>query len=238
MAAGSIAVSVVLVGAAAARADAAPLPPIALSQAGADLKRRPFARWTPTYPIVNVRVSTRPVRDPNTQPSGRYLVQAGFHDRAKDGPAPFWQSADDPLVPGIYHTAIQGDAPFQAGMPWTAFRSFRVSARRGEWTGHTSQKRYIRFTRSRRGALRGLALSVHARGCETYAALSLRREVRVRKDGRFSARTNGVSRRWIGAARARIEGRVRGGFARGVVEVADLFEGCSSGRVRWSARRR
>lgn len=222
----------------AGSAVAAPLPPIELTDAGADAQRRPFARWRPDHPIVNLRVSTRPVRDPGTQPADRYLAQAGFYDRAAHGPAPFWRGEGDPLLPGVYHTAIQGDGPGQGGAPWTQFRSFRVKPRRGEWTGPTSQKRYLRFTRTRAGALRGVAFSVYARGCGTYASLRLPGSVPLRADGRFSARGTGRSKRYVGAAKVRISGRVRRGFARGTLRVDDLFEGCGSGYVRWSARRR
>jgi hypothetical protein len=216
----------------------AQLPAITITEAGADAERRPFVRWMPDYPIVNIRVSTRPVSDPTGQPSSRHWVQAASYDRAVHGPAPFWRGADDPLAPGVYYTAIQGDAAFQGLAPWTPFKSFRVSARPGEWTGHTTQKRYIRFTRSSRGRPRGLAFSVYAPACGTYASVSLPGEVRTRKDGSFSVSGRGVSRRWIGTANVRIAGRVRRGFARGVLRVDDLFEGCSSGRVSWAARRR
>ncbi len=217
-------------------AAAAPFPPIELTQAGTDAQRRPFARWTPDYPFVNIRVATRPVRGPGTQPSSGYWVQADTFDRAEDGSAPFWRGA--PLVPGVYYTSIQGDAASQGGMEWTPFRRFRVAARSGEWTGPTSQRRYLRFTRPRRGVIQGLAFSVFARRCGGYAALSLPGQVKVRRDGRFSARGTGRSTRWVGAATVRIEGRIRRSFARGVVRVDGLFEGCSSGSVRWSARRR
>lgn len=232
----SVAVLVVASGLAAPTAAAAPLPPIQLTQAGADAQRRPFARWTPDYPFVNVRVTTRPVRGPGTQPSSRYWVRADTFDRADDGPAPFWRG--DPLVPGMYYTSIQGDAASQGGMAWTPFRRFRVAARRGEWTGPTSQRRYLRFTRPRRGVIQGLAFSVFARPCGGYAALSLPGQVKVRRDGRFSARGTARSTRWVGAPRVRITGRIRRGFSRGTIRVDGLFEGCSSGSVRWSARRR
>lgn len=222
----------------AAGAQADPLPPIALTDAGADAQRLPFARWTPEYPIVNILVSTRPVRVPGTRPTARFWAEAGSYDRIEDGPEALWRGENDPLVPGLYYTSIQGDAPSQGGMPWTRFKRFKVKARPGEWTGNTSQKRYIRFRRSRGGALTGLAFSVYAHACGTFASLSLPGKVQVDEDGRFSARARGTSKRFVGAADARIHGRIRRGVARGVLRVEDLFEGCSSGRVRWSAHRR
>lgn len=237
---GRVAAAGVLIAAALAPAAAAAAPQsqIALLDAGADAQRRPFASWTPDLPFVNVRVSTRAVRGPDTQPASRYWVEAGTYDRAVDGPAPAWKGGADPLVPGIYHLSIQGDAASQGGMPWTPFRSFRVPARRGEWTGPTEQGRYLRFTRTRSGSLAGVAFSVLARPCGTYASLALPGRVRVRRDGTFSALLRGSSRRWVGSPRVRFAGRVRRAFARGTLEVTGLFEGCTSGRVRWSARRR
>jgi hypothetical protein len=176
----------------------------------------------------------------DTEPGLRYRVQTGLYGILDDGPQPFWRSAE-PLVPGTYYTAIDGDAPSQGGRPWTAFKRFRVPARRGEWTGTTSQKRYIRFVRPRPRLLRGLTFSVYARGtaCAAHSSFALPSQVRLRRDGRFSARFRGV---WnlprTSVANVRVSGRVRRGFARGVVRVDDLFEGCSSGAVRWSARRR
>ena len=232
--------AVVVVGPAAHGQGSGPLPPINLTGAGADGQRVPFARWTPDdYPIVNIRVSTRPVRGPGTQPAARFLIEAGSYDRIEDGPEALWRSENDPLVPGTYYTAIQGDAASQGGMPWTGFKRFRVKARNGEWTGNTSQKRYIRFRRKPGGAISGLAFSVFARGtCGTFASLSVPGRVAVDSDGRFSVRARGRSKRFVGTADVRITGRVRRGFARGTLRVDDLFEGCSSGRVRWSARRR
>ena len=37
-------------------------------------------------------------------------------------------AVDDPLIPGVYYTAIQGDAPLQANMPWTPSKRFRVES--------------------------------------------------------------------------------------------------------------
>lgn len=227
-------------GPAASSAAAGLLAPITLTEAGADAQRRPFARWTPAYPIVNILVSTRAVRDEDTRPSPRYWVQADSYGSLVDGPEPFWQG-DDSLIPGAYYTAIQGDAPLQADLPWTPSKRFRVKARRGEWTGPTSQKHYIRFTRPRRTVLRGLGFSIygHGGGCEARSSFSLPRQVHLRDDGSFSVRFQGV---WnvprTSTANIRIKGRVSRGFARGVLRVADLFEGCKTGRVRWSARRR
>ena len=231
---------VLMAGPAASTGAAGLLAPITLSETGADAKRRPFARWTPAYPIVNILVSTRAVTDPDTRPARRYWVQADTYGSLDDGPEPFWRG-DDPLIPGVYYTAIQGDAPLQANMPWTPSKRFRVKPRPGEWTGPTSQKRYIRFKRPRGGALRGLAFSVYARsdGCEAHSSFSLPGRVLVLADGSFSARYEGV---WNvnrqSTANIRIKGRVRSGFARGELRVTDLFEGCKTGRVRWSARRR
>ena len=218
---------------------AEPLPPIVLTDAGADVRRLPFARWRPDYPVVNVRVSTRPTRDAADRPAARYVAQNGSYSRDPDGPEPHWRGRNDPLLPGVYYTSIQGDAPSQANGPWTPFRRFRVRARSGEWTGSTSQKRPIRFTRPRPRVLRGLALYFYGRPCGVPGSLSLPGDVRVGRDDRFSARGRGRSRRYIGAANLSIRGRVRGGFARGVLRVRDLFDGgCGTGLVRWSARRR
>jgi hypothetical protein len=216
-----------------APAGAAHLEPIALTAAGADSGRLPFARWAPDYPIVNIRVSTR-----SGAAADLHRVQTGFYGREDDGTEPFWRGEDDRLVPGVYYTSVQGDAPGHGGSPWSPATLFRVPARRREWTGPTSQGRYLRFTRSRSGALRGLAFSVYAPGCRTHATLSLPGSIRVRRDGTFSGRGTGTSKRFVGTARIRIRGRVRRGFARGAIRVDDLFEGCSSGRIRWSARRR
>jgi hypothetical protein len=233
----SIVVVLGLLGPSAAPALAAPLQPIQLTQAGADSHRVPFARWAPDHPIVNIRVSTRPTRMADGQPAIRYWEAAGSYGRLDDGPAPEWLSGDGPLVPGLYYTSIQGDGP-SGPTDWTPSHSFRVKARHGEWTGPTSQKRYLRFTRSRTGALRGLALSVYAPGCTGHASLSLPGSFRVHRNGTFSATGRGRSRRWIGTARVRVSGRIHRHFARGVVRVDDLFEGCGSGRVSWSARLR
>lgn len=214
------------------------LAPITLTEAGADGQRRPFARWTPAYPIVNVLVSTRPIRAADGRPAQRYWVEADSYGIVDDGPEPAWRG-DDPLVPGTYWTAIQGDAPGQGGMPWTPFKRFRVIARRGEWAGPTSQRRYIRFARTPRGALRGLAFSVFARGpgCTAHSSFALPRSVAVREDGSFSAGFRGVSNLpGTSSANVRITGRVGRRVATGVVRVRNLFEGCRSGRVRWSAR--
>ena len=236
--AAALATALVVVGAAAEQAGAQALAPITLTDAGADAKRRPFARWAPAYPIVNIAVSTRPIGDATGQPALRYRVQSGTYGALDDGPTPFWRG-DDALVPGVYYTAIDGDAPSQGALPWTPFKRFRVTARRGEWTGATSQKRYVRFTRPRRGRIRGLAFSVYARGsgCEAHSTFALPRDLRVRRDGRFSARFRGV-RNLPGTSTAtiRVAGRIRRGFARGTIFVDDLFEGCRSGRIRWSAR--
>ena len=213
---------------------------ITLTGAGADAQRRPFARWTPSFPIVNIAVSTRPVRGADTAPAIRYRVQSGSYGILEDGPSPFWRGAE-PLVPGVYYTAIDGDGPSQGALPWTAFTRFRVPARKGEWTGATSQRRYLRFTRPRARVLRRLAFSVYARGlaCQVHSSFSIPGDIRLRRDGGFSIRLQGV---WnlphTSTANIRVSGRVRRSFARGVVRVDDLFEGCSSGRVRWSARRR
>jgi hypothetical protein len=204
---------------AAAGTAGGPLPPITLTEAGVDAQRHPFA---------------------DTRPSRRYWVQTGSYGVVEDGPEPAWRG-DYPLIPGVYYTAIQGDAPFQGGMPWTPSKRFRVKARQGEWTGPTSQKRYIRFTRPRPKALRGVRFSIYGRGgaCEAHASFLLPRPLEVREDGSFSGRFKNVwdvSRQ--STADVRIAGRLRRSFARGVLRVDNLFEGCRSGRVTWSARRR
>ena len=65
----ALAAALVAAGAAADHAQAQALPPITLTDAGADAKRRPFARWAPAYPIVNIAVSTRPISDATGQPA-------------------------------------------------------------------------------------------------------------------------------------------------------------------------
>ena len=55
-----------------------PLDPLTLTQAGVDTQRHPFAHWTPTWPLVNIAVSSRPVRSADGTPALRYWVQPGF----------------------------------------------------------------------------------------------------------------------------------------------------------------
>jgi hypothetical protein len=224
-------------------ATAGPLPPapITLTEASADAQRFPFARWTPDYPIVNVLVSSRPARDADTRPTRRYWVQTGFYDFLNDGPEPFWRG-DHRLIPGIYYTAIDGDGPFLGELPWTASTRFRVKPRPGEWTGPTSQKRYIRLTRPRPGVLRRVSFSIYARSesCSGHTSFVLPRPVPVAAEGKFSARFENV---WDlprqTAGDISINGRVRRNLARGVLRVKNLFEGgCKTGRVTWSARLR
>lgn len=224
-----------------AAAGTGPLPPITLTEAGADGQRLPFVRWKPDYPIVNILVSSRPARDADTRPTRRYWVQTGFYGFLDDGPEPLWRG-DHRLIPGIYYTAIDGDGPFQGELPWTASTRFRVKPRPGEWTGPTSQKRYIRLTRPRPGVLRGVSFSIYARSesCSGHTSFVLPRPVPVDAQGRFSARFENVwdlPRQAVGDIS--INGRVRGAVARGVLRVKNLFEGgCKTGRVTWSARQR
>ena len=205
-----------------------------------DGQRLPFVRWTPDYPIVNILVSSRPARDADTRPTRRYWVQTGFYGFLDDGPEPFWRG-DHRLIPGIYYTAIDGDGPFQ-GELLDRLTRFRVKPRPGEWTGPTSQKRYIRLTRPRPGVLRGVCFSIYARSesCSGHTSFMLPRPVPVDAQGRFSARFGNV---WDlprqASGNISINGRVRGGLVRGALRVKNLFEGgCNTGRVTWSVRRR
>jgi len=86
-----------------------PLEPLTLTQAGVDTQRHPFAHWTPTWPLVNIAVSSRPVRRADGTPALRYWVQPGF--MGSSPPVNFWRG-DEPLVPGVYYTAVSGDAAF------------------------------------------------------------------------------------------------------------------------------
>jgi hypothetical protein len=89
-------------------------------------------RWDPAWPLVNILVSTRPVRSADGTPALRYWVRAGFYDALSDGPERVWRS-DDPLIPGVYYTAISGDAAFEHS-PFTPFMRITVRPKRGEWT--------------------------------------------------------------------------------------------------------
>ena len=65
---------------------------------------------------------------------------------------------------------------------------------------------------------------------------ALRRPIRVRDDGRFSARFRQASSlNGQTSGDVRIRGRVRRRFARGTLRVARMFEGCESRQVRWMA---
>ena len=212
-----------------------PLEPLTLTQAGIDTQRHPFAHWTPTWPLVNIVVSSRPVRRADGTPAFRYGVQTGFMGSLP--PVNFWRG-DEPLVPGVYYTAVSGDAAFQQS-PFTPFKRVTVKANQGEWTGPTSQKRYIRFKRPRLNLLEGLSFSVYGANDGCHASFALRRRIRTRDDGRFSAlfpqvwTLNGQT-----TAGVEIRGRLRHRFARGTLQVERMYEGCESGRVRWTARLR
>ena len=224
-----------------AAAGTGPLPPITLTEAGADGQRHPFVRWTPDYPIVNILVSSRPARDADTRPTRRYWVQTGFYGFLDDGPEPLWRG-DHRLIPGIYYTAIDGDGPFQGELPWTASTRFRVKPRPGEWTGPTSQKRYIRLTRPRPGVLRGVSFSIYARSesCSGHSLLRAAPPGAGRRAGQvLRALRECVGPAAAGRRRHQHQRPRRGAFARGVLRVNNLFEGgCKTGRVTWSARQR
>jgi hypothetical protein len=211
--------------------------PLTLTAAGVDAHRVPFVRWDPAWPVVNILVSTRPVSAADGTPALRYWVQAGSYGALSDGPERVWRG-DNPFIPGVYYTAISGDAPFQHS-PFTPFKRVTVKPRRGEWTGPTSQKRYIRFTRPASRVLDRVSFSVFGPndGCRSSFVLHLR--IRLRHDGRFSVHLRQVwnlERQSQGDVR--IKGRVRDRFARGSLRVERLFEGCKTGQVTWSARRR
>lgn len=212
-----------------------PLEPLTLTQAGVDPQRHPFAHWTPTWPLVNIAVSSRPVRRADGTPAIRYWVQPGF--MGSSPPVNFWRG-DDQLVPGVYYMAVSGDAAFQHS-PLTPFKRVTVKAKQGEWTGPTSQKRYIRFRRPRPNVLEGMSFSVYGANDGCHASFALRRQIGTRDDGRFSAHLphvwtlNGQTTADVG-----IRGRVRRRFARGTLQVERMYEGCESGTVRWTARLR
>ena len=212
-----------------------PLEPLTLTEAGVDAQRHPFVRWTPTWPLVNIAVSSTPVRGADGTPAIRYWVQPGFMGSLP--PVNFWRG-DEPLVPGVYYAAVSGDAAFQHS-PFTPFERVTVKANKGEWTGPTSQKRYIRFRRPRLNVLEGLSFSVYGANDGCHASFALRRRIRTRDDGRFSARFPQVSTlNGQTAADVEIRGRVRRRFARGTLHVERMYEGCETKRVRWTARLR
>jgi hypothetical protein len=212
----------------------AQLAPLTLSQAGADIHRHPFARWTPAWPLVNILVSTRPIRDADGTPAMRYWVQVGFMGSVP--PETSWRG-DDPLIPGAYYTSISGDAAFQHS-PWTAFKRVEVKAKRGEWTGPTTQGYYIRLRRPRPQLLTRVSFSIYGANDGCRASFVLRHRIRVGADGRFSAHVRQSTLNGQTEGDVRIRGRVRRGFGRGTLRVADMYEGCKTGLVHWTARRR
>jgi hypothetical protein len=218
-------------------ARSAQLAPLTLTEAGVDGHRHPFARWDPAWPLVNISVSTRPVRSADGNPALRYWVQTGLYGALSDGPERIWRGKD-PLIPGVYYTSISGDAPFEHS-PATPFKRVTVMPRPGEWTGPTSQQRYIRFTRPAPRVLERLSFSVFGPNDGCHSSFVLRRRIRLRPDGRFSAHLRNV---WNlerqSQGNVRISGRVRDRFARGTLRVERLYEGCRTGPVGWSARRR
>ena len=72
-----------------------PLEPLTLTGAGVDAQRHPFARWTPTWPLVNILVSSRPVRRADGTPALRYWIQTGFMGSLP--PVTSWRG-DEPLI--------------------------------------------------------------------------------------------------------------------------------------------
>jgi hypothetical protein len=230
-----VAVAVLALSAGPASAASEPLAPLTLTQAGVDAQRHPFARWAPAWPLVNIAVSTRPVRRADGTPAMRYTVQVGFMGSL---PAETSWRGDEPLVPGVYYTAASGDAAFQQS-PYTPFTRVEVKAKRGEWSGPTSQKRYIRFMRPRPRVLDGVSFSVYGANDGCHATFRLPHRISVREDGRFSARfpqVRSLNGQTDGAVR--IQGRVWRRFARGTLRVERMFEGCASGLVHWTAERR
>lgn len=221
----------------AAGAGSAQLAPLTLTEAGVDSHRHPFARWDPAWPLVNILVSTRPVRSADGTPALRYWVETGSYGALSDGPERAWRS-DQPLIPGVYYTSISGDAPFEHS-PFTQFKRITVTPRRGEWTGPTSQQRYIRFTRPAPRVLHGMSFSIFGPHDGCHSSFVLQRRIRLQPDGHFSLHLRNVwnlERQSPGDVR--ISGRVRHRFARGRLRVERLFEGCRTGLVHWSARRR
>jgi hypothetical protein len=210
-----------------------PLDPIKVEDAGVNVHRRPYVRWTPAWPLVNIGMTTRPVRRADGLPARRFTVTAGFMGSL---PAETSWVGEDRLVPGDYHLSISGDAAFQTS-PWTPFVLITVRARHGEWTGPTSQKRYIRLGHPGPRVLDGVSFSVWGGGVGScYASFTLPR-IWLRADGSFSAHFPSARSRQTGG-NVWISGRLRRRFARGTLRVADMFEGCRTPIVRWSARRR
>jgi hypothetical protein len=210
-----------------------PLEPLTLTGAGVDAQRHPFARWTPTWPLVNILVASRPVRRADGTPPLRYWVQTGF--MGSQPPVTSWRG-DEPLVPGAYFITVSGDAAFQHS-PYTPFQRVTVKAKQGEWTGPTSQKRYIRFRRPGPGILDDVSFSVYGANDGCHASFALRRRIRVRDDGRFSARfPQAPSLNGQTSGDVQVRGRMQRHFARGTLRVERMFEGCKSRQVRWTAR--
>ncbi|MBN1530974.1 MAG: hypothetical protein JW895_18070 [Thermoleophilaceae bacterium] len=210
-----------------------PLAPLEITSARVDAQRHVFVSWAPAWPLVNIAVTTRPVRRPDGEPARRYQVQGGFMGSLP--PQTSWR-VEDPLIPGEYHVSISGDAAFRHS-PATPFEHLAVKARRGEWTGSTSQSRYIRLRHPGPRVLDGTSFSVwggEPDGC--YVSFALPR-IWVRPDGSFSAHfPSAHSRQTEGDVR--ISGRVRDRFARGTLRVTNMFEGCRTKVVSWSARKR
>ena len=86
-----------------------PLEPLTLTEGGVDAQRHPFVQWTPTWPLVNIAVSSRPVRRADGTPAFRYTVQTGFMGSLP--PVDFWRG-DEPLVPGVYSRRCPGTPRF------------------------------------------------------------------------------------------------------------------------------
>ena len=86
--------------------------------------------------------------------------------------------------------------------------------------------------------LQAVLFTVYGRNDGCHVAIALPRRIRTRDDGRFSAQFPSLTSSGQTTADVRIEGRVRRRFARGTLQVERMYEGCESGRVRWTARLR
>ena len=127
-------------------------------------------------------------------------------------PKTSWRG-DDPLIPGRYYTSISGDAAFQRS-PWTPFERVDVKPGPREWTGSTSQRHYIRLIRPGPHVLRRVSFSIYGANDGCRASFVLRRQIRIREDGRFFVRTWTSTLNEQTQGVVRIRGRVRKRFAR------------------------
>ena len=202
-----------------AAAGTGPPPPITLTEAGADGQRHPFARWTPDYPIVNILVSSQPGQRRGHPAVAPLLGPTGSYGFLDHGPEPFWRG-NDRLIPGVYYTAIDGDAPFQGEFAVDRLHPLpRQAASRGVDGPDLPEALYPLDAPSRRGAAGGVVL-VFARSEELLGAQLVRAaSPGARRRGRQVFRP---LRECVGPAAAerrrhQHQRAGRGGFAHGVL---------------------